>query len=417
MRFMMFMLPNIPADGEWMPSAEAVAAMSKYNRSCRRPACCWRSTACTRRPRACGSRSRAGSSTVTDGPFTEAKEMIGGYWMIEVKSKEEAVEWASRCPQTGGRDRAAPDLRDARSSRPTCRPRPATALVRPDPAPLVANLDPHRSIDAVWRIESAAAHRRARAARCATSGSPKSSPRTRSSRRLSSGPSRASRTTRAPGSWPPPSTRAIDAAAPAGDARAQVRASSPVELEAPAPSGLRSELDAARRRRRRRRPAAARVHRVPSGAVDRGARRAHAAAARRPDDRRDRARVPRARADRSRSASCAPSARCRRPTCRSRCRPAPTSRRGSRRCSRSSISSSTRATPRPPATTGCGPALCEDALRLGRILAELLPDEPEVHGLVALMEIQASRTGGAGRARRASRCCCSNRTAPAGTGC
>ena len=37
------------------------------------------------------------------------------------------------------------------------------------------------------------------------------------------------------------------------------------------------------------------------------------------------------------------------------------------------------------------PALCEDALRLGRILAELLPDEPEVHGLVALMEIQASR--------------------------
>src|SRR5467141_1535950 len=37
------------------------------------------------------------------------------------------------------------------------------------------------------------------------------------------------------------------------------------------------------------------------------------------------------------------------------------------------------------------PALCEDALRLGRILAELAPDEPEVHGLVALMEIQASR--------------------------
>src|SRR5258705_2829529 len=39
------------------------------------------------------------------------------------------------------------------------------------------------------------------------------------------------------------------------------------------------------------------------------------------------------------------------------------------------------------------PALCEDALRLGRILAELVPSEPEVHGLVALMEIQASRTG------------------------
>jgi hypothetical protein len=35
---------------------------------------------------------------VTDGPFAEAKEVLGGYWMIQVKSKEEAVEWASRCP-------------------------------------------------------------------------------------------------------------------------------------------------------------------------------------------------------------------------------------------------------------------------------------------------------------------------------
>ena len=53
--------------------------------------------------------------------------------------------------------------------------------------------------------------------------------------------------------------------------------------------------------------------------------------------------------------------------------------------------SSTRATRRRPATTGCGPALCEDALRLGRILAGLAPQRAEVHGLVALMEIQASR--------------------------
>ena len=53
------------------------------------------------------------------------------------------------------------------------------------------------------------------------------------------------------------------------------------------------------------------------------------------------------------------------------------------------------------------PALCEDALRLGRILAELAPDEPEVHGLVALMEIQASRlrarVGPVGRADPAAR--------------
>ena len=39
---------------------------------------------------------------VTDGPFTEAKEVLGGYWMIQVNSKAEAIEWAKRCPaQTG----------------------------------------------------------------------------------------------------------------------------------------------------------------------------------------------------------------------------------------------------------------------------------------------------------------------------
>ena len=57
------------------------------------------------------------------------------------------------------------------------------------------------------------------------------------------------------------------------------------------------------------------------------------------------------------------------------------------------------------------PALCDDALRLGRMLAELAPQEAEVHGLVALMEIQASRSARACRARRASRCCCSTRIA------
>jgi hypothetical protein len=39
-----------------------------------------------------------GQPTVTDGPFIESKEVIGGYWMIQVKSKAEAIEWASRCP-------------------------------------------------------------------------------------------------------------------------------------------------------------------------------------------------------------------------------------------------------------------------------------------------------------------------------
>ena len=41
------------------------------------------------------------SRVVTDGPFAEAKEVLGGYWMIEVKSREEAIDWAKRCPASG----------------------------------------------------------------------------------------------------------------------------------------------------------------------------------------------------------------------------------------------------------------------------------------------------------------------------
>ena len=61
------------------------------------------------------------------------------------------------------------------------------------------------------------------------------------------------------------------------------------------------------------------------------------------------------------------------------------------------------------------PALCEEALRLGRMLAELAPEEPEVHGLVALMELQASRAARVDA--KGARCCCPTRTAAAGTGC
>ena len=93
----------------------------------------------------------------------------------------------------------------------------------------------------------------------------------------------------------------------------------------------------------------------------------------------------------SRSASCGRSGRSPRRRCRSRSPAATSSRPGSPRCSRSSTSSSTRDTPPPRGDDWMRSELCDDALRLGRILAGLVPGEAEVHGLVALMELQASR--------------------------
>ena len=100
---------------------------------------------------------------------------------------------------------------------------------------------------------------------------------------------------------------------------------------------------------------------------------------------------------------------------RSRCRSATNWPSASGRCSRSSTSCSTRVTPRRPGDTWARAELCEEAMRLGRILAALAPSEPEAHGLVALMEIQASRLARLASERPARSSRCSTRTARAGT--
>jgi hypothetical protein len=104
MRFMMIMLPNVPGIDEesWAPDAEAVAAMGKYNEELTKAGVLLALDGL--QPPAKGARVSfaGGSASVTDGPFAEAKELIGGYWMIEVSSKEEAVQWASRCPGADG---------------------------------------------------------------------------------------------------------------------------------------------------------------------------------------------------------------------------------------------------------------------------------------------------------------------------
>jgi hypothetical protein len=102
MRFMMIMIPNIPDEADWTPNAEAVAAMRRYNDELTKAGVLLGLDGL--HPAAKGARVgfSGGTATVTDGPFTEAKELIGGYWLIQAKSKEEAVEWASRCPAADG---------------------------------------------------------------------------------------------------------------------------------------------------------------------------------------------------------------------------------------------------------------------------------------------------------------------------
>jgi hypothetical protein len=102
MRFMMIMIPNIPDEADWTPTAEAVAAMTKFNAELTKAGVLLSLDGL--QPSSKGARVRfsGGRASVTDGPFTEAKEMIGGYWLIQAKSKEEAVEWATRCPAADG---------------------------------------------------------------------------------------------------------------------------------------------------------------------------------------------------------------------------------------------------------------------------------------------------------------------------
>jgi hypothetical protein len=81
-----------------VPDAKAVEAMMKYNRTLKDAGVLI--TLDGLRPPSEGARVAfsGGKPKVTDGPFAEAKEVLGGYWMIDVKSKEEAIVWATRCP-------------------------------------------------------------------------------------------------------------------------------------------------------------------------------------------------------------------------------------------------------------------------------------------------------------------------------
>jgi hypothetical protein len=103
MRFMMLMIPEDYAKAEpgAMPSAKVVTAMMQYDELLRKAGVLLVLDGL--HPPSVGARVSfaEGKTKVTDGPFAEAKEVVGGYWMIQVRSREEAMEWASRCPAAG----------------------------------------------------------------------------------------------------------------------------------------------------------------------------------------------------------------------------------------------------------------------------------------------------------------------------
>jgi len=104
MRFMMLMIPKGYGQAEptEQPTAEMIATMMKYNEALAKAGVLLALDGLFPPSSAVRLRFSGGRATVTDGPFAEAKEAIGGYWIIQVRSKEEAVEWASRCPAWEG---------------------------------------------------------------------------------------------------------------------------------------------------------------------------------------------------------------------------------------------------------------------------------------------------------------------------
>jgi hypothetical protein len=107
MRFMVFMIPKVyqpgqKVDPKFTPPAGAVEKMAKFNEELTKAGAMMALDGL--QPLANGARVAfsGGTPAVTDGPFIEAKEVVGGYWMLQFKSKQEAIEWVKRCPAQDG---------------------------------------------------------------------------------------------------------------------------------------------------------------------------------------------------------------------------------------------------------------------------------------------------------------------------
>ena len=98
MRFMAIVKATKDSEAGKMPSKELLAAMGKFNEEMVKAGVLIDANGLQASSKGARVKFSGDKRTVVDGPFAEAKELIAGYWIVEVKSKEEAIEWVKRCP-------------------------------------------------------------------------------------------------------------------------------------------------------------------------------------------------------------------------------------------------------------------------------------------------------------------------------
>jgi hypothetical protein len=102
MKFMMIVKASKESEAGVMPSEELLSAMGNYNEELLKAGVLLDGAGLQASSKGARIKFSGGKRTVIDGPFAETKELIAGYWIIQVKSREEAIEWAKRVPAPHG---------------------------------------------------------------------------------------------------------------------------------------------------------------------------------------------------------------------------------------------------------------------------------------------------------------------------
>jgi hypothetical protein len=102
MRFLMMVKANKDSEASVMPNEKLISAMMKYNEELVKAGVMLDGAGLQASSKGARIRFSGDKQTVIDGPFAETKELIAGYWLIQVKSRQEAIDWAKRCPNPHG---------------------------------------------------------------------------------------------------------------------------------------------------------------------------------------------------------------------------------------------------------------------------------------------------------------------------